>query len=118
MDLGLRGRVAVVAAGSKGLGRAVALELAAEGADVAICARGMAALEDAASAIRALGVRAHVIAADVSVAVSTNSTGLPRKASISGNTGRLGIPNTQRTPACSRVLTMRSLLFIRNASRE
>jgi 3-oxoacyl-[acyl-carrier protein] reductase len=68
MDLGLRGRVAVVAAGSKGLGRAVALELAAEGADVAICARGMAALEDAASAIRALGVRAHVVAADVSEA--------------------------------------------------
>jgi 3-oxoacyl-[acyl-carrier protein] reductase len=66
MDLGLRGRVAVVAAGSKGLGRAVALELAAEGAHVAICARGMDALEDAASAIRALGVRAHVIAADVS----------------------------------------------------
>ena len=56
MDLGLRGRVAVVAAGSKGLGRAVAVELAAEGADVAICARGQAALDDAAAAIRALGV--------------------------------------------------------------
>ena len=67
MDLGLRGRVAVVAAGSRGLGRAVALELAAEGADVAICARRMAALEDAAGAIRARGVRAHVVVADVSV---------------------------------------------------
>jgi len=66
MDLELRGRVAVVAAGSKGLGRAVALELAAEGADVAICARGMSALEETAAAIRALGVRTHVVAADVS----------------------------------------------------
>jgi 3-oxoacyl-[acyl-carrier protein] reductase len=65
MDLGLRGRVAMVAAGSKGLGRAVALELAAEGADVAICARGMAGLTEAADAIRALGVRTHVVAADV-----------------------------------------------------
>ena len=67
MDLGLRGRVAVVAAGSKGLGRAVALELAAEGADVAICARGQSALDDTAAAIRAHGVRAHIISADVAV---------------------------------------------------
>lgn len=66
MDLGLRGRVALVAAGSKGLGRAVALELAAEGADVAICARGQAALDDAAAAIRACGVRVHTVTADVS----------------------------------------------------
>ena len=40
MDLGLTGRVAVVAAASKGLGKAVALGLAAEGAKLAICARG------------------------------------------------------------------------------
>ena len=39
MDLGLGGRVAIVAAASKGLGRAVAEELAREGAEVAICAR-------------------------------------------------------------------------------
>jgi len=36
MDLGLRGRVAIVAAASKGLGRAVAEELAREGAEIAI----------------------------------------------------------------------------------
>ena len=44
MDLGLRGRVAFVAASSKGLGRAIAEELAAEGASVAINARGAAEL--------------------------------------------------------------------------
>ncbi|MGI8742197.1 MAG: SDR family oxidoreductase [Bryobacteraceae bacterium] len=40
MDLGLTGRVAIVAAASKGLGKAVALGLSREGARVAICARG------------------------------------------------------------------------------
>src|SRR5271156_4309730 len=39
MDLGLKGRVAIVAAASKGLGRAIATELATEGCEVAICAR-------------------------------------------------------------------------------
>jgi 3-oxoacyl-[acyl-carrier protein] reductase len=45
VDLGLEGKVALVAAASKGLGRAIAEELAAEGASVALCARGKEALE-------------------------------------------------------------------------
>jgi 3-oxoacyl-[acyl-carrier protein] reductase len=52
MDLGLKGRVAVVAAASKGLGRAVATELAREGAQVAICARSPANLEQTAREIK------------------------------------------------------------------
>ncbi|MFZ3256259.1 MAG: SDR family oxidoreductase, partial [Candidatus Acidiferrales bacterium] len=52
MDLGLKGRVAIVAAASKGLGRAVAEELARDGAEVAICARSAANLKNAADAIR------------------------------------------------------------------
>ena len=51
MDLGLRGRVAIVAAASKGLGRAVAEELAREGAHVAICARTAQTLEETAAGI-------------------------------------------------------------------
>lgn len=57
MDLGLRRRVAIVAAASKGLGRAVAKELAREGADVAICSRNPAELEKAAAQIRKAGRR-------------------------------------------------------------
>ncbi len=52
MDLGLSGRVAIVAAASKGLGRAVAEELAREGAHVAICARTAGALEETAAQIQ------------------------------------------------------------------
>jgi len=53
MDLGLRGRVAIVAAASKGLGRAVAEELAHEGAHVAICSREANSIEGTAIEIQA-----------------------------------------------------------------
>ena len=66
MDLGLRGKVALVAASSKGLGRAVASELAAEGASLVMCARGEAALEAARREIvDETGADAIAVAADV-----------------------------------------------------
>lgn len=52
MDTGLRGRVAIVAASSQGLGRATAEAFAAEGCRVAMCARNAEALHAAAEAIR------------------------------------------------------------------
>src|SRR6202795_5312615 len=52
MELGLTGRVAIVAAASKGLGRAVAEELAHEGAHLAICARTAATLAETAAHIQ------------------------------------------------------------------
>lgn len=67
MDLGLRGKVALVAAASKGLGRAIADELAGEGARVLICARGAEALDTARRDIAArTGADIHAVAADVS----------------------------------------------------
>ena len=67
MDLGLRGKVALVAASSKGLGRAVARELAAEGASVVMCARSGEALESARREIvDETGADVLAVAADVS----------------------------------------------------
>ncbi|MEZ5100691.1 MAG: SDR family oxidoreductase [Thermoleophilia bacterium] len=65
MDLQLKGRRALVTGGSKGIGRAIALALADEGADVAICARGADALEQTLGEIRGRGVRAVGGAVDV-----------------------------------------------------
>ena len=65
MDLGLQGRVAIVTGASKGIGRAIALELAAAGADLVLCARGTELLEAVAGEAAALGVRAEWIGADV-----------------------------------------------------
>jgi 3-oxoacyl-[acyl-carrier protein] reductase len=67
MDLGLHDSVALVTAASKGLGRAVALQLAQEGAHVAICARGEAPLAATAAEIGAkTGRQALPLPADVS----------------------------------------------------
>jgi 3-oxoacyl-[acyl-carrier protein] reductase len=65
MDLGLAGRVAVVAGASQGLGLACARELAAEGATVVLCARDPGRLEAACESIRAAGGTCAGIPADV-----------------------------------------------------
>src|SRR5271166_3158965 len=75
MDLGLKDRVAVVAASSKGLGKAVALGLAAEGAKLAICARGEEELQRAASQMRSSEIRTDVLAQTVDVTVEAQVRG-------------------------------------------
>ncbi|TAK01330.1 MAG: SDR family oxidoreductase [Chloroflexota bacterium] len=66
MDLGIRGRRALVGGASSGLGRAVAERLAAEGCDLAISARRAALLEDlAAELVARHGVRAIALPADL-----------------------------------------------------
>ncbi|HEU4509221.1 MAG TPA: SDR family oxidoreductase [Pyrinomonadaceae bacterium] len=68
MDLGLSNKVALVAAGSRGLGRAVAEELAAEGASLVLCARDGRVLAEAAAAI-AEQSGSHVLAVPADVTV-------------------------------------------------
>jgi len=67
MDLGLSGKVALIGGSSRGLGRAAAEELAAEGAAVVLCARNADAVREAAASIAAAtGVPALGIAGDLS----------------------------------------------------
>jgi 3-oxoacyl-[acyl-carrier protein] reductase len=65
MDFGLKGKIALVAASSKGLGRACAQELAREGARVTICARNAEALHAARDAIAATGAEVLALTADM-----------------------------------------------------
>jgi len=69
MDLGLKNKVALVAAASRGLGRAVAEELAAEGASLVICSRNAETINNTANEItKATGAEVLALAADVSQA--------------------------------------------------
>jgi 3-oxoacyl-[acyl-carrier protein] reductase len=68
VELGLKGKVAVVTGGSEGIGRATALRLAQEGAHVAICARRKELLDNVAAEIQKFGVQGLAIAADMSKA--------------------------------------------------
>ncbi len=65
MDLGLRGKVALITGGSRGIGRMTALRLAEEGCDVAICARNAEGVDRTVEELRAFGGRVHGVAADV-----------------------------------------------------
>ena len=65
MNIDLSGKRAVVAGGSRGIGRAIALGFAECGASVSICARGAEALEAARGEIAARGVKAHAATCDL-----------------------------------------------------
>ena len=67
MDLGLRGRRALITGGSRGIGFAVAEALAAEGAAVGLVARDAAGLAEAAGRLEPRGVPVATAAADVTV---------------------------------------------------
>lgn len=65
MQISFKGKRVVVAGGSRGIGRSIALGFAGAGAAVSICARGQAGLDATAAEIRALGVKAHAAPCDL-----------------------------------------------------
>src|SRR5579863_2422762 len=73
MDLGLTGRRAIVTGGTKGLGKAIAAELLAEGAQVVICSRNDAELEETAAELRKPGGTVFAYRCDVTDAGQVNA---------------------------------------------
>jgi 3-oxoacyl-[acyl-carrier protein] reductase len=73
MNIDFSGRKAIVCGGSRGIGRAIALGLAASGADVSICARGADALEQTRADIAAQGHKAHAASVDLGDAAAIKS---------------------------------------------
>src|SRR5204863_8972474 len=65
MDLGIRGKTALVCAASKGLGRACAFSLAREGVDLVITARGRDALEATAQELKKFGGKVTTVVGDI-----------------------------------------------------
>ena len=65
MDLGLKGKKAIVTGATKGIGRAIVEQLVSEGAEVAFCARSTEEVEDAERALRARGGAVHGAAVNV-----------------------------------------------------
>jgi 3-oxoacyl-[acyl-carrier protein] reductase len=126
MDLGLKGKVAVVGGASKGLGRACAEVLAEEGAAVALCSRTQADLEQAAKAIReGTGAEVLTLAGDL----DRHDTIRDLVAAAVSRFGRLDVlVNNSGGPPLARAASateeqwatavQRSLLFFARMSRE
>jgi 3-oxoacyl-[acyl-carrier protein] reductase len=65
MDLGLKGKRAIVLGGTRGIGRSIAETLAREGADVGVCARNEAQVRQTVDTLKALGVKATGASVDI-----------------------------------------------------
>jgi 3-oxoacyl-[acyl-carrier protein] reductase len=101
VDLQLKGKKAVVLGGTRGIGRAIADTLAHEGADVAICARNAAQIEEAVAALHKIGVKATGAAVDIADGPALKKWVSDAGSSLGGidilisNASALGIGNTE-----------------------
>jgi 3-oxoacyl-[acyl-carrier protein] reductase len=101
MNLELKGKGVVVTGASKGIGRSIALGFAAEGANLAICARGEEALGKTAEELRALGVTVYSQVCDVAdpealtAFLDAGRAALPRLDVLVNNTSGFGVSDDE-----------------------
>lgn len=103
MELGLRGRKALVTGATRGIGRAIAEALADEGCDVGICARNAVQVQDTVATLRARGVAAAGAALDVADTAALRRWVADMEAALAGldifvsNVSALGTVNDEAT---------------------
>ena len=114
MDLGLQGRVALVVGASKGIGRAIAAELVAEGARVAVASRSRDRIEAAAGQLGAVGLvydTADLDAAGPLVAEVAERLGAPIDVLVTNSGGPPGNPDPLAFPRSQWEAAYRSLVL-------
>ena len=102
----LAGKTAFVTGPAKGMGRAITLELAKEGANLVLAGRDLAPVEDVAAEVRALGREAVVVSCDVTdpaaveaaVAAGEPLGGVDILVNVAGGTGPIGKSGIETTP--------------------
>ena len=122
MNIDFTGRKAIVCGGSRGIGRAIALGLAASGADVSICARGADALEQTRAEIAGHGRSAHAASVDLADADAIRAY-IARAAEVLGgidilvnNASAFGSADTQEAWAASLAIDMLAIVHATQAA--
>jgi 3-oxoacyl-[acyl-carrier protein] reductase len=122
MNIDLTGRKAIICGGSRGIGRAIALGLAASGADVSICARGAETLEKTRAEIAEHGHKAHAASVDLGDAAAIKTYVAEAAAALGGidvlvnNASAFGSADDEATWVASLAIDMLAIVHATQAA--